>query len=286
MNPPVKIKQKTTGHMDTAVPAGTIAPSEKGLSSREGLSPAMRSYLSTGFLLGLLVLWQLLSMWIGKKFLLPSPLDVLESLWKNRAEIFLVHLPATFRVVAAGGVLSVLFGALFAVAMDWSSRLRRALYPILTVSQTIPVVCLAPVLVLWFGYTDTMRVLVVILVNFFTVTVSLCDGFASTRPARMELLQTYGATRLQAFALLRLPTALPYFFTALHVTVPWSVIGAAVAEWLGAQAGLGTYSRSCMMRLDAAGLLAPLVVLTAFALLLNALLNFLEERILTWRGES
>ena len=232
------------------------------------------------------MLWHLLSLWIGKKFLLPSPVDVLESLWKNRAEIFTVHLPATLRVVAAGGILSVLFGVLFAVAMDWNGWLRRALYPILTVSQTIPVVCLAPVFVLWFGYTDTMRILVVILVNFFTVTVSLCDGFAATRSERMELLQTYGASRLQCFALLRLPTALPYFFTALHVTVPWSVIGAAVAEWLGAQAGLGTYSRNCMMRLDAAGLLAPLVVLTAFALLLNALLGFVEEHVLTWRGES
>ena len=178
---------------------------------RRGLSPPVRRFLSTAFLSGLLVLWHLLSLWIGKKFLLPSPVDVLESLWKNRAEIFTVHLPATLRVVAAGGILSVLFGVLFAVAMDWNGWLRRALYPILTVSQTIPVVCLAPVFVLWFGYTDTMRILVVILVNFFTVTVSLCDGFAATRSERMELLQTYGASRLQSFALLRLPTALPYF---------------------------------------------------------------------------
>lgn len=234
----------------------------------------------------LLILWQLLSLRVGRSFLLPSPVDVGTSLWKNRVEIFTVHLPATLRVVAAGGILSILLGILFAVLMDWSSWLRRALYPILTVSQTIPVMCIAPVLVLWFGYTDKMRILVVILVNFFTVTVSLCDGFAATRLPRRELLQTYGASRLQEFFLLRMPTALPYFFTALHVTVPWSVIGAAVAEWLGAPAGLGTYSRTCMMSLDAAGLLAPLVLLTALALLLNALLGWAERRILTWRGES
>lgn len=253
---------------------------------QKALSPAARRALSTGFLVFLLVLWQLLSMWLGRKFLLPSPADVLAHLWGHREEIFTVHLPATLRVVAAGGLWSVLLGILFAVAMDWSAQLKRALYPILTVSQTIPVICIAPVLVLWFGYTDRMRVLVVILVNFFTVTVSLCDGFASTLPQRMELLETYGAGRLQVFTLLRMPTALPAFFTALHITVPWSVIGAAVAEWLGAPAGLGTYSRTCMMSLDAAGLLAPLVVLTAFALLLNALLGLVEDRILTWRGET
>lgn len=245
--------------------------------------PAPKHLLSTGFLLSLLVLWQVLSLWIGRSFLLPSPVDVAASLWKNRTDIFTVHLPATLRVVAAGGILSVLLGALFAVAMDWSSRLRRALYPVLTVSQTIPVMCIAPVLVLWFGYTDMMRIVVVILVNFFTVTVSLCDGFASTSPQRMELLQTYGADRLQTFLLLRMPTALPCFFTALHVTVPWSVIGAAVAEWLGAPAGLGTCSRTCMMNLDAAGLLAPLVVLTAAALALNALLGWIEAKVLAWR---
>lgn len=257
--------------------------SGSGSSSGRDFSGSRR-LLRTGFLALLLVLWQLLSLWIGKPFLLPSPQGVAESLWKNRAAIFTVHLPATLRVVVSGGVLSVLLGILFAAAMDWSLWLKRALYPILTVSQTIPVMCIAPVLVLWFGYTDRMRVVVVILVNFFTVTVSLCDGFASTSPQRMELLQTYGASRLQTFLLLRMPTALPYFFTALHVTVPWSIIGAAVAEWLGAPAGLGTYSRTCMMNLDAAGLLAPLVVLTAAALFLNAILAWIEARVLDWRG--
>ncbi|MDO4960812.1 MAG: ABC transporter permease [Eubacteriales bacterium] len=235
-----------------------------------------RTVLSTGFILALIVLWQLISMLIGKSFILPSPIAVLESLWENRVEIFTVHFPATLKVVVYGGVLSVVLGAAFAVLMDWNELIERALYPILTLTQTIPVMCIAPAFVLWFGYTVKMRVIVVILVNFFTVTVNLYDGFASTNPNRQELLQTYGASRWQIFTLLRMPTALPYFFTALKVAVPWSVVGAAVAEWLGAPDGLGTYSRACMMNLDAAGLLAPLIVLTAFALILNLILNLIE----------
>jgi putative hydroxymethylpyrimidine transport system permease protein len=91
---------------------------------------------------------------------------------------------------------------------------------------------------------------------------------------------------MQIFSLLKMPTALPYFLTALRISVPWSVIGAAVAEWLGAQNGLGTYSRSCMMNLDAAGLLAPLVVLTAFALFLNWVLGLAERRLAGWQDMS
>ena len=93
-------------------------------------------------------------------------------------------------------------------------------------------------------------------------------------------MRTFGAGRLQIFTMLKMPSALPYFFTALHVVVPWSVITAAVAEWLGAQNGLGTYSRACMLKLDAAGLIAPLIVLSAFALIMNAILNMAERHFL------
>ena len=91
---------------------------------------------------------------------------------------------------------------------------------------------------------------------------------------------------LQRLFLLRFPSALPYFFTALKIAVPWSIVGAAVSEWLGAPSGLGTYSRSCMMSLDAAGLLAPLVVITVIALLVNAVLQFIEKKTVTWNGEE
>ena len=252
--------------------------------SSDRITGMRRRFISIGFLILLVVCWELLSAGIGKPYILPSPSAVLGSLWENRREIFFTHLPATFTVVAAGGILAVLLGALFAVAMDWSPWLMQALYPILTVTQTIPVMCLAPVLVLWFGYTVRMRVIVVILVNFFTVTVDLSDGFRATREDRAELLCTFGADRLQEFWLLRMPTALPNLFTALKISVPWSVIGAAVAEWLGAPAGLGMYSRSCMMNLDAAGLLAPLMVLTALALFMNGILGLIEMRLMRWKG--
>lgn len=237
---------------------------------------------AVGFGLFLLIFWQMVAWWIGKSYLLPSPMDVLDHLNRHWKDIFLKHLPATMEVVVIGFTLAVLFGFAMALLMDLNKTIEKAVYPILTITQTIPVMCIAPVFVLWFGYTIKMRVIVVVLMNFFAVAVNVSDGFKATRIERMDLLKTYGAGRWEQFRYLRFPTALPYLFTALKIAVPWSIIGAAVAEWLGAPAGMGTYSRSCMMELDAAGLLAPLFVLTAIALILNALLAQVEKNIITW----
>lgn len=241
------------------------------------------SMIGHSFGLLLIIVWQAAAFLIGKAFILPGPLDVLDSLWKNRAELFLVHFPATMQVVLLGSFFSVVLGLFFAILMDLDERIERALYPILTVTQTIPVMCIAPVFVLWFGYTVKMRVIVVVLVNFFAVTVNVFDGFRAAGKQKAELLTVFGASRREQFFYLRFPTALPYFFTALRIAVPWSVIGAAVAEWLGAPSGLGTASRTCMMSFDAAGLLAPLVILTVTALLMNAVLVRLEKKYIFWR---
>lgn len=256
------------------------------MSARRNLNPVLRRVLGIAFGLFLLLMWHVIASAIGKSFILPKPADVISHIIKHKTELFTVHLPATMRVVAIGCICSVTLGFLLAMAMDWDHRLEKALYPVLTVTQTIPTMCIAPVFVLWFGYTIKMRVVVVILVNFFSVTVNVFDGFKATSQGRMELMKTYGATRMQQFLMLRVMRALPNFFTSLRIAVPWSVVGAAVAEWLGAQDGLGTYSRSCMLNLDAAGLLAPLLILTVIALVLNGILGLIEKKIITWKGEA
>ena len=266
-------------------PAGRYEKRRMKRTVKPELNPAKARAVGILFGLILLAAWQLLAMGIGKAYVLPSPVQVVLHIGKHAQELFLEHLPATMQVVGIGGALAILLGFVLAVVMDLCRPLEKALYPVLTLTQTIPVMCIAPVFVLWFGYSIKMRVIVVILVNFFSVTVNTFDGLKATSPGRTELLQTYGAGRMQQFFLLRLPTALPYLFTALKIAIPWSVIGAAVSEWLGAPSGMGTYSRSCMMSLDAAGLLAPLVILTVIALVLNSILQIIEKRVVTWKGE-
>ncbi len=278
------MRGKLTGGNASGKQRSVTVGSSSGKSRRERkpLTPAARRAYGIVFGVFLILLWAVLAALTDNSFVLPGPLEVAEALAEHRAEIFLIHLPATMEVVLYGGILSILIGTVFAVLMDAFPLVERALYPILTVTQTIPVMCVAPVFVLWLGYSVQMRVLVVVLVNFFPVTVNLFDGLHAADGERIELMTSYGASKWQTFIKLKFPTALPAFFSALHVAVPWAVVGAAVAEWLGAENGLGTYSKSCMMRLDAAGLLAPLFVLTAAALFLNGILTLIEKRVVNW----
>ena len=243
------------------------------------ISRRARIICGLGFIVFLLVLWQLLAMKMGKSYLLPSPLQVVQNIAANWNELWVIHMGATLAVMGTGCAVSIILGIILAILMDLHPGIERLLYPVLTFTQTVPVLCLAPVLVLWFGYSFLMRVIVTVLVTFFPITVNVFDGFRAVQASRTELLSTYGAGRWQQFRLLRFPTALPGFFTGLQIALPWAAVGAVISEWLGAPAGVGVVSKNAMMSLDAAGLLAPLVLLSAVVLLLNAVLYLLKRKI-------
>ena len=145
---------------------------------------------------------------------------------------------------------------------------------------------IAPLFVLWFGYGIWSKVLVTVLITFFPITITVYDGLRSAKTEMAELLQTYGATRKDIFLKIKVPCALPYFFSAIKMAVPMSIIGAAIGEWLGAKSGLGYFSRRMMTQLDGAGVFAPIVLLSAAAILAVAVVGLLERRFVRWRGES
>ena len=238
------------------------------------------------FLLGLLMIWQLGAMELDAAYILPSPVQILRRLWELRGPLFTVHLPATMAVTGMGLGISVALGLMLAVGMDASPLLRKTLYPVVVASQTIPTTAVAPLFVLWFGYGVWSKVLVAVLITFFPITITVYAGLRSARTEMAELLLTYGATRRDLFRLVKAPCALPYFFSAIKMAVPMSVIGAAIGEWLGAQSGLGYFSRRMMTQLDGAGVFAPIVLLSAVAMLAVALLGAAETRLVKWRGET
>ena len=238
------------------------------------------------FLFVLLLLWQLGAMKVGAAYILPTPIQILQRLWELRVPLFTVHLPATMAVTCIGLLISVVLGLALAVAMDWSPLLQKCLYPIVVASQTIPTTAIAPLFVLWFGYGIWSKVLVTVLMTFFPITITVCDGFRAAKTEMSELLQTYGATRWDIFLKIKVPCALPYFFSAIKMAVPMSVIGAAIGEWLGAQSGLGYFSRRMMTQLDGAGVFAPIVLLSVVAMLMVAVVGLIENKVVKWRGES
>ena len=238
------------------------------------------------FLFALLMLWQLGAMKIDASYILPTPMQILRKLWELRDILFTVHLPATMKVTLIGLAISLVLGLGLAVLMDVSPFWQKALYPVVVASQTIPTTTIAPLFVLWFGYGIWSKVLVTILITFFPITITVYDGLRSAKVEMAELLLTYGATKRDIYLKVKVPCALPYFFSAVKMAVPMSIIGAAIGEWLGAQSGLGYFSRRMMTQLDGAGVFAPIVLLSVTAMVTVGLVSLLEKRLVRWRGES
>ena len=168
--------------------------------------------------------------------------------------------------------------------MDASPSAEKMLYPLIVASQTIPTTALAPLFVLWFGYTIWIKVLVTVLITFFPIARTVFDGFRSAKTDMVDMLKTFGAGKKEIFLKLKIPAALPYFFSALKMAIPMSIIGAAIGEWLGAQAGLGYFSRRMMTQLDGAGVFAPIVLLSVVAMIAVGVVSWLEKKIITWRS--
>ena len=233
----------------------------------------------------LLIAWQMGAMGLDAAYILPSPVQILVRLWELREPLLTVHLPATMSVTMIGLAISIVLGLGLAILMDVSAVAQIALYPIIIASQTIPTTAIAPLFVLWFGYGIWSKVLVTILITFFPITITVFDGFKSTKREMEELLISYGASKKEIFTKLKLPTALPSFFSAIKMAIPMSIIGAAIGEWLGAQSGLGYFSRRMMTQLDGAGVFAPIVLLSAVAMIIVAVISLLEKICIQWRKE-
>lgn len=171
---------------------------------------------------------------------LPAPSRIAEMTWRAR-DVAATHTWQTVQETLIGFGASIVFAIAIALLMDQVAVIRRGLYPLLVGSQTIPIIAIAPLMIIWFGFGLLPKVLVVILVTFFPIVVALLDGLASTEREAMNLLKTMGASRWQMLRNLRIPTALPFFFTGMRIAATYAVVAAIFAEYVGAYQGLGIW---------------------------------------------
>lgn len=244
----------------------------------------MKNVSSLLIVLLFLSVWEIGARLANQAFILPSPIQIAIKLWELKEVLIINHLPVTLLTIIIGLAISIVSGTAIAVWMFSNPSVRKALYPILIASQMIPVIALAPIFVLWFGYTIWSKVAVAVLITFFPITVNTFDGLASGKKETEELLLTMGATKKDIFLKYSIPTALPHFFSGLKVAVTLSVIGAAIGEWLGAQAGLGYFSRRMMTQFDGAAVFAPIFVLTVVGIVLFVCVTFIEKRLVKRRN--
>ncbi len=245
--------------------------------------------LPLALFVALIGLWQLLadtgvlSGALGiDRLLVPAPSEIGQALWENRT-LLADNGWVTLREVLLGFAVALVAGLGFAVALHFSPTLRRALYPLLVATQTIPIVVVAPILVIWFGYGVGPKLGIIALICFFPITVNTLDGLRSVDPDAVKMMRTLDGSRRQIFQRVEAPTALPYAFSGAKIAVAVAVIGAVFGEWAGSDSGLGHLILQDNAQLLTARVFASVVLLSAMAILLFAALALLERRVVWWR---
>lgn len=214
-------------------------------------------------------------------FVLPSPVEVAQAGWETRG-LLLDAIGTTLLATAIGLALALAAGIGLAALMDFWPLAKRALYPLLVASQTIQILAIAPILVIWFGFGLTPTVSIVVLFCFFPLTVSTADGLASADPELIALLRAMGAKRRQIWRMVRLPSALPSFFTGLRMAVTYSIVAATIGEWVGGSSGLGLYLLRSKNALATDQVFAAMFVTSLLSVALFVLVYVLERVALPW----
>lgn len=215
-------------------------------------------------------------------YLVPSPADIAEVLWQDR-DLILDNAGTTLVEIVAGFGLALACGLLVALLLRSSDLVRRAGYPLVVASQTIPVIVIAPILVVWFGYGIWPKLLVISLICFFPITVNALDGLRRTDPETVRMMRSLDAGKWAIFRRVEVPTALPGIFTGARIAAAVAVIGAVFGEWAGAEKGLGHLILQDNAQLMTARMFASVFVLSVIAISLYALIGLLERAVIRWR---
>jgi len=215
-------------------------------------------------------------------FLVPSPSEIADALWESRS-LLAENAWVTLREILLGLLCALAAGLGFAVLLHLSETLRRAFYPLIVASQTIPIVAIAPILIVWFGFGIGPKLAIVALICFFPITVNTLDGLRSVDPEATKMMRTLDASRWQILRRVEAPTALPYVFSGAKIAAVIAPIGALFGEWVGSDAGLGHLILQDNAQLETARMFAAVAVLATIALALFGLLALAERRVVRWR---
>jgi ABC-type nitrate/sulfonate/bicarbonate transport system permease component len=217
--------------------------------------------------------------------LLPSPWAVAGSVVDN-AGLFAGNAVVTLQEILLGFALGAAAGIVLAVLLTYSLLAERAVYPWLVASQMVPIVAVAPILVVWFGFTIVPKVIVVGLVCFFPVVVNTIDGLKAVDPDMVRLMRTLASSRLRTMRSVRVPSALPYVFSGLKVAMALAVIGAVFGEWVGSSEGLGYLMLALNNQLNTVDLFAAVLVLSLMGIVLFFLVGLVERLVIPWHHET
>lgn len=233
----------------------------------------------------LVIVWQAISfLGIVDSFMLPSPVQVVRA-FVSEFPTLMGHSVITLAEAFIGLGLGVLFGFVMAVLMDQFEVLYKACYPLIVLTQTIPTVAIAPLLVLWFGYEMAPKVILIVITTFFPLAVGLLNGFKSVDVDSIHLLRAMGAGRWQIFRYIKLPGAMSQFFAGLRISASYAVVGAVISEWLGGFGGLGVYMTRVKKAFSFDKMFAVIFLISIISLLLMKGVDLLQKKCMPWEKE-
>lgn len=237
-------------------------------------------------ILVILIIWQAVSaLGIVPGYMLPSPVEVFQA-FVQEFPLLMENSRVTLLEAMIGLLCGVGFGFVMAVLMDRFESLYKAFYPLVVLTQTIPTVAIAPLLVLWFGYEMMPKVILIVIATFFPITVGVLDGFRSADQDTMNLLRSMGATKLQIFRYVKLPGAMGQFFSSLRISAAYSVVGAVISEWLGGFSGLGVYMTRVKKAFAFDKMFAVIFLISLLSLLLMKLVDYLQKKCMPWEDSK
>lgn len=234
----------------------------------------------------ILIIWQLVcSVGLVESFMLPSPFSVLKA-FIQEFPVLMGHSFVTLTEAFVGLAFGIFLGFFMAVLMDQFTVIYKAFYPLIVLTQTVPTVAIAPLLVLWFGYEMTPKIILIVLTTFFPIAVGLLNGFQSADKDEMNLLRAMGAGRWQIFCYIKCPGALSQFFAGLRISASYAVVGAVISEWLGGFKGLGVYMTRVKQAFSFDKMFAVIFLISVISLVLMKAVDFLQKKSMPWEKEK
>lgn len=246
-------------------------------------SISMKRFLPTLLsITALLLIWEIAVRALNTPaWILPAPTAIGNELYESGSNM-LPHIGQTLLEVVIGIGVAILVGLATAGLLDRFSKIKEAVYPLLVISQTVPIVALAPLLIIWFGFDIEPKIIVVTLFCYFPITINTLDGLNAAEPEYLDLLRSMGANPRQIWWKVRFPAALPYFFSGLKIATTYSVVGAVVGEWVGGRRGLGIYLLRAQASFDTAKVFATIFVISILSILFFGLVFLVERWALPW----
>jgi len=235
---------------------------------------------SMWLIFGVVALWQAVSLFgIVDAFVLPPPTSVINALI-NDMELLFYHGRYTLFNAMLGLFISIVLGCFTAIVMDRFAWFSRAFYPILVLSQTVPYIAIAPLLVLWFGHGSTSQLILITLVCFFPVTVGMYDGLSNIKEEYLWVLSVMGGTYTKGLVFVKIPLAAPSFFSGAKIATTYCFVGAVIAEWLGGTRGLGVYMTRVRRTFEFDKMFAVIFVIVFISIVAIGVLKLIERKVI------